>query len=266
MPLTYPAALEGFFSVEMVGLILSVIGLIVAFIALLVGFYHVYEIRKQVKELRTQTEQAQAHARALDILRRELPTRYIGQFPEYLQQIVDLLDRAQKEIVIFCDVPAYGSFSSPKRFMKYRQKLEDKLADNVPVQVTCLNNAGRMKVTRKQFSRTPWDEWIKDPKNGEQLKWFLKHHGKTDELSGDEFISLLEEDDEGMLKILRGAGAEVSEVNRDILLYYWLVDNQEAIFAIMVLSEKAIEYGFRTTDQQLINALSEMRQQYLQQQ
>ena len=42
--------------------------------------------------------------------------------------------------------------------------------------------------------------------------------------------------------------------------------DREAIFAIIVLSDNAIEYGFRTTDQQLINALSEMRQQYLQQQ
>lgn len=266
MPPTYPALLEGFFTVEMVGLILSVIGLIVALIALIVGFWHVYEIRDQVKELKKQTEQAQAHTKSLDILRRELPTRYIGQFPDYLQQIIDLMNRAEKEIVIFCDFPAYGSYSSPKRFVKYRQKLEDKLADNVPIQLTCLNTAGRMKVTRKQFSRQPWDEWIKDPKNDEQLKWFLKHHDKSNELAEDEFISLLEEDDAGMLKIMRGSGAQVCEVNRDIPLYYWLVDNQEAIFAIIVLSERAIEYGFRTTDQQLINALSEMRQQYLQQQ
>lgn len=266
MPQTYLALQEGFFTVEMIGLILSVIGLIVAFIALIVGFWHVYEIRDQVKELKKQTDQAQAHTKSLDILRRELPTRYIGQFPDYLQQIIDLFGRAEKEIVIFCDFPAYGSYSSPRRFVKYRQGLEDKLADNVPVQLTCLNTAGRMKVTRKQFSRKPWDEWIKDPKNDQQLKWFLKHHNKSNELTGDEFIALLEEDDDGMLKIMRGAGAEVYEANRDIPLCYWLVDNQEAIFAIIVLSDNAIEYGFRTTDQQLINALSEMRQQYLQQQ
>jgi hypothetical protein len=266
MPQTYLALQEGFFTVEMIGLILSVIGLIVAFIALIVGFWHVYEIRDQVKELKKQTDQAQAHTKSLDILRRELPTRYIGQFPDYLQQIIDLFGRAEKEIVIFCDFPAYGSFSSPRRFVKYRQGLEDKLADNVPVQLTCLNTAGRMKVTRKQFSRKPWDEWIKDPQNDQQLKWFLKHHNKSNELTGDEFIALLEEDDDGMLNIMRGAGAEVYEANRDIPLCYWLVDNREAIFAIIVLSDNAIEYGFRTTDQQLINALSEMRQQYLQQQ
>jgi len=264
MPLTSAAALESFSTVEIVGLILSIVGVIVAFIALIVGIYHVYAIDKQVEELRGLATQAQAHTNALDVLRRELPTRYIGQFPNYLQQIVDLMDRAERHIVIFCDFPAYGSFSSPRRFINYRQKLEEKLADNLPVQLTCLDRDERIKVTRKQFSR-PWDQWTRDPQHEEQLKSFLKHHGKTGDLSGEDFISLLQEDDEVMLKTMRGAGAEVIEVNKDMPLYYWVIDNQEAIFTITVLSEEVVEYGFRTIDQQLINALSEMRQQYLQQ-
>jgi|ERR1043166_821657 hypothetical protein len=251
-----------YINVENFRVFVEMAGLVIAVIALIVGIRHVRELKHQVKELKKQTEQAQAHARALDVLRRELPTRYIGQFPDYLQEIVNLFDKAEREIVAFCDFPAYGSFTSPKKFLKYRQKLEQKLADNLPVQLTCLDKSGRMKVTRKQFLRKPWNQWTADPQNKDQLEWFLKHHDKDTKVSEEEFISLLEEDDGGMLQIMRGAGAKVFEVNKDMPLYYWVVDNQEAIFAIIVLSERAVEYGFRTSDQKLINALNEMRQQY----
>lgn len=45
-------------------------------------------------------------------------------------------------------------------------------------------------------------------------------------------------------------------------LFFWLVDDSVAIFAILSLSKRAIEHGFRTIDEKLITALLEMRDRY----
>jgi hypothetical protein len=121
-----------------------------------------------------------------------------------------------------------------------------------------------MRTTRAQFLRTPWEHWKQNPQNAKLLSRLVDRHGKTDQLdhlSSDDFINLLEEDDLQMLENSL-ATAQRREIDAHIPVYYWLADDSAAIFAILSLSEKAVEHGFTTTDQQLITALNEMREHY----
>ena len=46
--------------------------------------------------------------RDLDKIRRSISTQYIGEFPDYIPEITALIERARKEVIIFCDFPTYG--------------------------------------------------------------------------------------------------------------------------------------------------------------
>jgi hypothetical protein len=88
------------------------IGLLLAIAALAVGVWHLKELRQVINDAREQTKEAKTHTvalqtqtRDLEEVRQSLSTRYPGQFPQYYPSIVDLLGRAKREIIIFCDFP-----------------------------------------------------------------------------------------------------------------------------------------------------------------
>lgn len=85
------------------------VGIILAVLAFVIGLVHVIEIRRVMREAKSQADQAKTHTNALDEIRRTLSTRLIGTFPEYYEDIAGLLGDAQVKIVVFCDLPAYGS-------------------------------------------------------------------------------------------------------------------------------------------------------------
>jgi hypothetical protein len=235
------------------------LGLVLAVLAFGVGLYHLLEIRKVMRD-------AKNHTTALEEVRGSLSTRYIGQFPQYYPTIVDLIARAKRSVIIFCDFPAYGSLTDPKSWLNYKQILERKMQqDDMKVAVTCLDKERRQAFVREQLFQpgNGWNEWKTNPVSVEQLKTLLKWHGiKKDvkDLGEDEFFQVLEFDEERMLNETF-ARAETCELESYVPLHFWLIDDDvSAIFAIPSVS--AIEYGFSTTDPRLISALKDMRDRY----
>src|SRR6185436_2212625 len=226
------------------------IGLIVAVVALLIGIWHLYEIRAQAKSIRDQagviqgqaeTLQAQAqiseshkkelesHKNTLDLILRGLSTHHIGQFPEYILPIASLVEEAKSEIVILCDFPAYGSFSAPHDFLRYRQALERKMDEGKDVRITCLDAEARVQLSHEQFSAGPtWDKWKKRQINHERLLAFFhstESNASIAELTVDQFAMLLEEQDARLLK-QNLLVANVKEIDGHIPLYFWLIDGE----------------------------------------
>jgi hypothetical protein len=261
--------------------------LIVAVVALLIGIWHLYEIRAQAKSIRDQAGviqgqaailQAQAqvseshkkelesHKNTLDLILRGLSTHHIGQFPEYIMPIANLVEEAKGEIVILCDFPAYGSFSAPHDFLRYRQALERKMDEGKDVRITCLDAEARVQLSHEQFSVEPktWDKWKKRQANHERLLAFLsstENNTNIAELTVNRFAMLLEEQDARLLK-QNLLVANVKEISGHIPLYFWLIDGEKAIFSIPSFSEKASEHGFYTIDPHLITGLQDLEARY----
>lgn len=249
------------------------IGLILAVLAFVVGIWHLREIRivlsevkTVIREARVLEDQAQSHASAIDEVKRSLSTRYIGQYPEYLSQIVALIKGAREQIVIFCDCPAYGRFSDPNGWLEYRQEIERKDRQRVHISITCLNKKSRSQFNREQFAREmkDWDQWKQTAVAKERIKELLDYHApsKTIEtLSADGFQDLLEEADSHMLRETF-ARAEKRDTGSYMPVYFWIVDRDRAIFSIPSFHEETTEYGFITSDQQLISAFTEVLRRY----
>jgi hypothetical protein len=257
-------------NVELVGLIVAVLGSILAVLALVVGLWHLKEIGRVLLEAKTQADEAKTHTNALEEVRRSLSTHYIGTFPAYYEHTVGLITRAQTKIVVFCDEAAYGSFSKRRTWFNYHSTLERKVVqENVRLELTCLDEAGRRESVRKQFFGTgkDWKTLKTDANFLPKLQELLNAHrvsSKLANLSQQEFEDLLELEEAHVLEDLQSA--DIHETKAHMPLYFWLIDSDsaqaEAVFTIPSFSEKAVEYGFSTTDQRLISAFVEMRDRY----
>jgi len=231
------------------GLLLTVIGLFLTAIALGLSVW--------------QTLAARTQARDLDKVRRSLTTRFIGEFPDYLPEIVALVKRARKEVIIFCDFPTYGYFSDHSNWLNYRHAIDDKLNQDVKVSLTCPNKRRRLEFNKEQFAKEgeKWEAWRQEKKTIERLRMILPSHTEIADLTRDGFLKILENADQKMLKETF-ARAEKHEIDIFMPTFFWIADSNEAIFTFSTYSEDASEYGFYTLDQKLISALKNIRERY----
>ena len=243
----------------------ELIGLILAAVALGVGVWHVIELRHVMREAREQADEAKLHTAALDEVRKSLSTRYIGKFPEYYSTIVELLDRANHSIIIFCDFPAYGSFTDRPTWVRYHQTIERKsLQENMEISITCLDEAHRSEYVKEQLFKDikGWDEWKQsERKRLEQLIKATPEAPNFDPLTREDLLAIFIKAEQQELKTTFAAATR-KEIDTIMPLYFWLIDGYSAIFAIPSLSERAVEHGFSTTDSKLTSAFLEMRDRY----
>jgi hypothetical protein len=206
------------------------------------------------------------HARDLTILTKSISTRYIGHFPHYFKDIVALIDEAQERIDIVCDVPGYGSFSSPQHFEEYRNKLKEKRKKGLTIETTCLSKEGRSTLFKEQFfgHGGDWEKMKHSGVFGTQLAAFLDDHQKLSELDSltpETFLGMLEVEGNRMLTEVLSR-ATITETEAHVPIYFWLIDDRKAIFSIPSLSEKELEHGFATTDSNLIRSFISIRKRY----
>jgi hypothetical protein len=207
---------------------------------------------------------AMKHASNLSSIVKTSSTRYLADFPSYLSDLAELLARAKKSIVIFCDHPAYGRFSSLQAFVNYKSVLEQKrAATNPPIamDLTCLSKTQRAVVVDEQFAKMFTK---KEDAFLAHLKRFLEDYGDPKDNAKDlalpRFSGLVEEANTDMIKDLFPHNS--FELDQPMHFFFWVVDGVEAIFSIVNRSEKGLEHGFFTRDSRLINAFLDMRKQY----
>src|SRR5438067_76136 len=212
----------------------EVASLVLAILAMIVALWHVMGIHRAAKRL--------------EDVQRSLSTRYVGQFPEFFPEIVSLLNSAKREITIFCDFPAYCSFSDPHTFLDYQHTLERKAQqEEVRIIFTCLGPDHRVRAVNDQFFQAgqEWEAWKTNLGIRDRLSHFLsKHRGPpVDKLTKEQFFETLERLEKRTLEETF-ANATIRELDTYIPLYFWLVDGMKAVFAIP--SERTLEYGFFT--------------------
>jgi hypothetical protein len=214
------------------------ISLALAIIALLVGVVHLREIKRTTESL---------------------STRFIGTFPHFLPSIVDLIQQAKTSVIVVCDYPGYGRVSDPDNGLAYRHALERQIQLGRRVELTCMDRERRRRQAAELWNRMNWDDWRAE--NRDKISTFVAAHDNIAEpltITRDEFLRILDEGDEQLLGQLFRKNAVQLPV--DIPLYFWIADERVAVFSVPTLAVTAFEYGFRTSDRALIQALLDVRQ------
>jgi hypothetical protein len=189
-------------------------------------------------------------------LEQQLSTRHVGVFPTFLPKIVELLADADESIVVFCDYPAYGEFSAPEAFADYLRVLKEKAGK---VSLLCLDTTPRRKLAMEQMG--DWDTWRS--RNETRLRDYLsaRDYRGPEPIPQETFLDLLASRDADLLT--RGLDAATRwTTTLDMPLYFWIVDGEEAVFALATFGEDALEVGFKTSDGELIHALEGIFERY----
>lgn len=224
--------------------ILSLFGLILTVAALILAFL-------QTKELGE--------------IRQALSTQYIGQFPDYIPNVVSLIQRAKKNVLISYGQVTFGIFSYPEKWLEYRNVLDQKLHEGVPIDLLCLDENERKNHQIEQFSLNSksWEEKLNEPQFKEKFDIFAKHYilNKTEEIDRENFLNVLEQLQKKSLKD-DFTTAIKTEVNSPFAMHFWIVDGNRAIFTVPNFAEGATELGFLTSDARLIKALESIHARY----
>jgi len=195
-----------------------------------------------------------------------LPTRVLGDWPDYLGNLAEFIERTQKQLLILCDHPAYGSFSNFAGSMQYQRAIENKLVAGISVSTLFLNPARRLAIDDEFFPEE--DRWTPDYRVAIQA-WasdWSAVGGAGNPKNRGELIKLLEATNIAALDRLQSA-AQLGNMNAGkqclswrettslMPLYLWVRDGVEAVFAVAVRADVANEIAFITIDPALIDAL-----------
>jgi hypothetical protein len=233
--------------------VLGILGLLVGVFAIPFG---IREGRKQIKKMGEMRERLEA---AITDLKGDVETHYIGDFPEFIPRIVEILGEATREIKVFCDMPAYGVVSDPRGFRRYARTIEEKAEEGIPVRMLHLNGPGRAATREIEFG-DPWEELGQE----ERVIAFLKK--SREELDGgdprSDFLAMVERRQVSALRSFEEAGVDADQTDLIMPLYFWIIDGRKAVFALTEFGEKAREAGFWTRSEKLIKAMEGIFKRY----
>ncbi|MEA2417350.1 MAG: hypothetical protein QOI58_4007 [Thermoanaerobaculia bacterium] len=220
------------------------------------------QLGAQATKLSTVESHLGAQVRQMDEIRSAIRTYPLGNFPNYLNRIAQLVARAERRVVVCCDFPAYGSFSDPDSFLAYHQAIAKKIARKVHVEIACLGPEARRKsVTREQFAKAgSWEKMTVD--RHEDFKRYLTVHKGTDDLSSltqDEFLQMIVDEDTLTLQGSFG-GAIKYELRERPPVYFWLID--DAMVFVIPSPVRLMEHGFITHDLHFIDGLCDIAERY----
>jgi hypothetical protein len=245
--------------------IITIVGLVLTIIGLAATIWQLYLAKNQTDESKNMQNNMESQLQQLESIQKALTTRFIGPFPDYIPRIVSLIENAEKEIIIFCDTPAYGCFTVHNHHVNYRQAIERKIFEKKRVELTFLNEEWRTKTLNEQFpfEGPEWDKLKTDKKP--LFEEFIAHYGNKavlNELTKETFLQLVERLN---LRVLNQEfSGKAEEVCAAMPVLFWLVDSREAIFAIPSYERDIAMLGFVTSDQSLISALRDMSKRYRQ--
>jgi hypothetical protein len=258
-------------------------GLILGILALILAIWHSLEIGKQAQKLKYQTDSLQkislgsqsmlqgleVQTRALNDIREgsqhildKLSTRYIGQFPDFIENICICLEEADNEIIIACDVPTYGVFSNYTKSSEYIDILHKKKRKGIPVQIIVQTEEEREWVYSKQFEKKSWKELSDDPSFMGKLASFQLGEYIND-INSIKSLEKKLKDVHNRTFDDASFGSEKHECSLRMPVYFWIADQRIAIFATPSWEGESSEHGFETRDVSLIRALLSIRQSYL---
>jgi hypothetical protein len=191
-------------------------------------------------------------------LQKALPTHALGEFPVYMNNIVDLIRGAKSTLHVLCDFPAYGQFSNPDESQRYRHALAEQ-ALKVRVQLICLNQAWRSNNHSAQFP-ADWTSMNADEKFKRKVADFnLKNKAKILDAQSFRDVILARHD-----QAITEWPFETYEVGAILAVHLWIADNTKAIFSFCSFGNDArlTEYAFETTDTGLIAAFQATWKRY----
>jgi hypothetical protein len=188
-------------------------------------------------------------------------TQFLERFPFDLPQIIDLVNRAERKLDIVADYAAYGQFSNPDGYNRYREALKNTQGrrPDVNVRVIVYNDTARIKAVDGELGTTPSD-FSSLTSSQTWIDYFRFYRGREKPTTLEAFKKMLTDEEESCLRQLHDKGIIPDRLQGPFPMFFWLRDDIEAIFVFYSFDrtnplKERQAVAFRTFDTNLIEMM-----------
>jgi hypothetical protein len=254
----------------------------------------------QFRDSREQESRMKAFDKKMRSVADQMATRFAGNFPKNLNEINQVISKAEKTVDVMSDYVGYGHFSNPHQFNKYFRQLLDMPSRNIQVRMLVYARKEAEQMHETQFVSSD----LKEPPQWAKLKEFCNRYennfdsplwekirrcdGKikdrnekmknglqpTEQESAEldtelnhlrpEFDRLMFDRQLMYIKDLLQHGVEIRKTGEKLPFFMWCEDGHEAVFTFLHETSKAErEVSFRTRDSRFVADSFEKKFEYL---
>jgi len=214
--------------------------LILAVLALLLAGFHL--------------SQGRGHRTTLEFVARSLSTRYVDEFPHYLEKVTEVVSSTRASVRIITATPAPAFFTNSSAYLNYRQTLERLVQEGKRVQIVCMPADRRRERLVFQFTE---DDWC----SGKYVSQWMAFAPRYPDCQPQDtlpdystFISFLVCAQTEEFRRLEREGIKMRVTGTLLTMNAWIADEAQAVVAFQVSSSE-LSHGIYTSDPKLIGAL-----------
>jgi hypothetical protein len=230
-----------------------------AIMGILYGFHTLWEAHRERAVRQTRWEE---HRAKMEEIARSMSTRYIGPFPDHLDDIVEVVQRADRDVVMMADCMDYGSFWRPETHTKLHDAVKNAVRKKISVRI--LVGGEPEAITRSSHLRT--SDFDKIYATTEFAHYFDVYAGDPKPNTFEEFRRIMMTHQERFKQELLSVGVEIrtlpQEVACGVNLFLWMEDDQDAVFLFPESSDRTIGLAFRTRDSKLLEIFKATFERY----
>jgi hypothetical protein len=201
---------------------------------------------------------AHEHSRKMEEIASSMSTRYVGDFPKNLDDIVEVAGLADREILVLANFVDYGHYSKPESFERFLEKLHSALSRNVAVRFLVYNDALAAEILEKRFPEDQFGEESQTTRFRNFFATYYKGIRKPD--NHKDFLGVLRRKRREVAMDLFDHGAKISTLSKQEQVFFWLEDSEDTVFSFENVGS-GDPLCFRTRDAKLIETFSEMFEQ-----
>jgi hypothetical protein len=198
-------------------------------------------------------------------------TRFVGSFPANLPAVNELIAGTEDRLVILTDYCAYGHYSSPKEYARYKRELVGLVAKGIVVDLHVYTDELAARQRANQFDFGDQEQLAAQFANLSSKPAFASYfeyhrqQGRTVSrpTSVAEFAALMEAQQLQCVQEMTAAGVNVERDIGDILpAFMWIRDDEEAIFSVYTIGSASREASLSTSEKTLVGVLADVARRY----
>lgn len=190
------------------------------------------------------------HGSKIEQMVGSISTRFIGVFPKDIDDIIDVVQLADREILIMTDFIDYGSYSRPDKCDELLKALTHASEEKVAIRCLVYGDGPANETLNTQFRAEEFRKTSKSP----SFSYYFdkKYRGRQKPTTHRELLDVLVEKQKECTKELLDKGLQIQTLSEKVWLYFWLEDEEDAVFVFEDIGTKDLGLAFRTRDAKLI--------------
>lgn len=188
------------------------------------------------------------HSKKMEDIAGSMSTRYIGVFPKNLEDILEVVDLADRELLVMADFVDYGHYSNPRGYEKFAERIKEARDRGVEVKLLVYDRIQATKALEEQF---PEGKWATEKESPEHRHFVSVYPGIVPPDSHEEFLHLLRRKGRELDGQLLDKKVEIRVLPDQQQLFFWLEDDEDAVFSFENIGE-GDPLCFRTRDAKII--------------